>query len=73
MKIILITLLVYNFIGVILYYKTMHSRIVNFAILLYLVGVYLPVVFVIDVIFSAIRWKKQMNGAKRKRNEREQG
>ena len=51
-KIILITLLAYNFIGLIIYYAEMHKRIVGIPTLLHLVGVYLPIVFFIDAIIT---------------------
>lgn len=50
--VILLTLLVYNLFGTILYFTERHSRIVSFTTLLYLVGVYLPIVFLIECIIS---------------------
>lgn len=52
--IILLTLLVYNLFGTILYFTERHSRIVSFTTLLYLVGVYLPIVFLIECIISFV-------------------
>ena len=52
--IILATLLVYNLFGTILYFTERHSRIASFKTILYLVGVYLPVVFLIECIISFI-------------------
>ena len=52
--IILLTLLVYNLFGTILYFTERHSRIAGFTTLLYLVGVYLPIVFLIEGAVSFV-------------------
>ena len=60
---ILITLLVYNLFGTILYFKERHSRIASSQTVFYLVGIYLPVVLLIECIISfleRIRFKKAL-------------
>lgn len=51
---ILITLLVYNLFGTILYFTERHSRIASFQTVFYLVGIYLPIVFLIECIISFV-------------------
>ena len=53
--IILATLLVYNLFGTILYFTERHSRIASFKTILYLVGVYLPIIFLIEFFISFIK------------------
>lgn len=57
MKVFLIiwaTLLIYNLFGTILYFTERHSRIASMKTVFYLVGVYLPIVFLIECIISLI-------------------
>ena len=59
---ILITLLVYNLFGTILYFKERHSRIAS-SQTVFLVGIYPPVVLLIECIISfleKIRFKKAL-------------
>lgn len=55
---ILITLLVYNLFGTILYFKEKHSRIASFQTVFYLVGIYLPVVFLIELFIEKIKKRR---------------
>ena len=60
--IILATLLVYNLFGTILYFTERHTRIASFKTILYLVGIYLPIVFLIECVISFIeKINKRLN------------
>lgn len=59
--IILATLLVYNLFGAILYFKEKHSRIVSGLTIIYLVGAYFPVVYLIELVIYLIEMKKKFS------------
>ncbi|MBP5283763.1 MAG: hypothetical protein J6Y93_03755 [Treponema sp.] len=59
MKIIFITLLVYNFIGTLIYFKDSGQRTFSLANIFYLVGMYLPIVFAIDFFRTFAEWRAQ--------------